>query len=430
MITSARLAAIALIAAILMLSPATQADNAQQVTTSVRADIAKARQQLTDSEQRIGAAQQKLHSQYQALQQDVRQLRQQTALARRSEDENTLGLNQLTERLKSWQQQQRYQRNQLASFLRQQQLAGDAGQALTSQLDSVLNYATSLQQALYPQWQAQQVIQPNGELIDADVLQAGPVRWFWLTQQQLGGLLKPGAEPEVALTFTDNTALQLLQQGAVADIAFDPSLGKALWRNQQQDSALNHIRKGGVWALPILAFALIALTIALHKAWQLWLLAPVPPAALLTAQRQSGSRFEQQLYHCCQQFTPGQQRDDALFNVLQHSRLQLDARLGAIAVTAAVAPLLGLLGTVSGMIETFNMMTLFGTGDPQVVSGGIAQALITTELGLVVAIPALVLHALLSRKARNYYQQLETLALALSQHKASATAQPAQERAA
>ena len=114
---------------------------------------------------------------------------------------------------------------------------------------------------------------------------------------------------------------------------------------------------------------------------------------------------------------------------MQHSRLILDARLGAIAVTAAVAPLLGLLGTVSGMIETFNMMTLFGSGDPQVVSGGIAQALITTELGLVVAIPALVLHALLSRKARNYYHQLEALALHISQQPGRHTA-TTQEQAA
>jgi len=60
-------------------------------------------------------------------------------------------------------------------------------------------------------------------------------------------------------------------------------------------------------------------------------------------------------------------------------------------------------------------MTLFGSGDPEVVSGGIAQALITTELGLVVAIPALVLNALLSRKAKAYYSQLEGFALQLSQ---------------
>jgi biopolymer transport protein ExbB len=69
------------------------------------------------------------------------------------------------------------------------------------------------------------------------------------------------------------------------------------------------------------------------------------------------------------------------------------------------------------MIETFKMMTLFGSGDPEVVSGGIAQALITTELGLVVAIPALILSAFLSRKARAYYTDLENFAVLLSQER-------------
>ena len=108
------------------------------------------------------------------------------------------------------------------------------------------------------------------------------------------------------------------------------------------------------------------------------------------------------------------QRDDDLFIELQDNKRRLERRLSAIAITAAVAPLLGLLGTVSGMIETFRMMTLFGSGDAEVVSGGISQALVTTELGLVVAIPALILNAVLSRKAKAYYNELENFALLLS----------------
>ncbi|WP_420818925.1 MotA/TolQ/ExbB proton channel family protein [Paraglaciecola marina] len=99
---------------------------------------------------------------------------------------------------------------------------------------------------------------------------------------------------------------------------------------------------------------------------------------------------------------------------LQDDKTRLERWIGAIGMTAAVSPLLGLLGTVSGMIETFKMMTLFGSGDPEVVSGGIAQALVTTELGLVVAIPALILNALLSRKAKSYYNELESFAILIS----------------
>ncbi|MCB9541847.1 MAG: MotA/TolQ/ExbB proton channel family protein [Myxococcales bacterium] len=89
-------------------------------------------------------------------------------------------------------------------------------------------------------------------------------------------------------------------------------------------------------------------------------------------------------------------------------------RLGsALTVIAAVAPLLGLLGTVTGMISTFDVITEFGTGNPKLLSGGISEALITTELGLVVAIPALLLGNLLNAWATALKAQVEQGALRL-----------------
>ena len=74
---------------------------------------------------------------------------------------------------------------------------------------------------------------------------------------------------------------------------------------------------------------------------------------------------------------------------------------------AAVAPLLGLLGTVIGMIETFQAITLFGTGDPKQMAGGISQALITTMLGLIVAAPLLGMYTYISEKTSSIVQILE-----------------------
>jgi biopolymer transport protein ExbB len=74
---------------------------------------------------------------------------------------------------------------------------------------------------------------------------------------------------------------------------------------------------------------------------------------------------------------------------------------------AAVAPLLGLLGTVIGMIETFQAITLFGTGDPKQMAGGISQALVTTMLGLIVAAPLLGMYTYLSEKTESIVQILE-----------------------
>ncbi|MEZ4464290.1 MAG: MotA/TolQ/ExbB proton channel family protein [bacterium] len=92
---------------------------------------------------------------------------------------------------------------------------------------------------------------------------------------------------------------------------------------------------------------------------------------------------------------------------------RLDRFGSAILVAAAVAPLLGLLGTVTGMISTFDVITEFGTGNPKLLSGGISEALITTELGLIVAIPALLLGNLLSGLAAGQKSRLEERALRL-----------------
>jgi biopolymer transport protein ExbB len=76
-------------------------------------------------------------------------------------------------------------------------------------------------------------------------------------------------------------------------------------------------------------------------------------------------------------------------------------------VIAVVAPLLGLLGTVTGMIITFQAITLFGAGDPKMMAGGISQALVTTVLGLVVAIPTVLLHTLVSGRSKALVEVLE-----------------------
>jgi biopolymer transport protein ExbB len=85
----------------------------------------------------------------------------------------------------------------------------------------------------------------------------------------------------------------------------------------------------------------------------------------------------------------------------------LQRGLGLLKLLAAVAPLLGLLGTVTGMILTFQSITLFGSGDPRLMAGGISQALVTTVLGLVVAIPLLFSHTLLSSRSRTLIQILD-----------------------
>lgn len=95
--------------------------------------------------------------------------------------------------------------------------------------------------------------------------------------------------------------------------------------------------------------------------------------------------------------------DDAVMKEIP----KLEGGLNLVKVMAAIAPLMGLLGTVVGMIITFQQITLFGTGDPQIMAGGISQALVTTVLGLIAAIPLLLLHAFASGSAKSVSQTLE-----------------------
>jgi biopolymer transport protein ExbB len=80
---------------------------------------------------------------------------------------------------------------------------------------------------------------------------------------------------------------------------------------------------------------------------------------------------------------------------------------GALKIIAAVAPLMGLLGTVTGMILTFQAITIFGAGDPKAMAGGISSALITTVLGLVVAIPTVLLHTMVASRSKRIIHVLE-----------------------
>jgi len=116
--------------------------------------------------------------------------------------------------------------------------------------------------------------------------------------------------------------------------------------------------------------------------------------------------------------TLGLKLDDAVLKELP----KLDAGLNLVKVLAAVAPLLGLLGTVIGMIQTFQQITLFGTGDPQIMAGGISFALVTTVMGLIAAIPLLLLHAFASGTAKSVASILEEQAAGMIAEHAEARA--------
>ncbi len=105
--------------------------------------------------------------------------------------------------------------------------------------------------------------------------------------------------------------------------------------------------------------------------------------------------------------------ESALSEAILKETPRLERFLTALKVSASVAPLLGLLGTVTGMINTFQVITTHGTGDPRLMAGGISEAMVTTQAGLAVAIPAMMVAAFLGRRAQSLARDMEEKGLAL-----------------
>lgn len=103
--------------------------------------------------------------------------------------------------------------------------------------------------------------------------------------------------------------------------------------------------------------------------------------------------------------------EEHLFAHLLKERSYYERRLPLLAVIVTAAPLLGLLGTVTGMVKTFTLITVFGSGNAAKLSSGISEALVTTELGLIVAIPTLIVHGYLVQRTQKRLSLLESYSL-------------------
>ena len=403
------------------------------VTSGLIKEIKQAQTALSDSQEDIASQAEVLGNQIRQYQNEVVALRKQATVKRRVVDEQTLALSKIQSRLAQWLQQERYQRNLLSDATEQSLISQEQKLLFSSSLANgiplMLELVKRQQESVLPIWKNERIMSSDGEYHMADVLQLGPVIWFLQADKQQAGLLSQ--EKSVLLYFDEpqRQQLQTLRDSGQANVVFDPTLGTASKLTQQQENPWQHLLRGGVWVIPIIAFGVFALIIGVLKTIQLQQLPKLfPMLAEKVELVMAGNNATQQLeklrpqlqgaQQCLLDITLsteyGEKRDDKLLAFLLEYRQKLQANLGAIAITASISPLLGLLGTVSGMIETFNMMSLFGAGDPAIVSGGISKALITTELGLVVAIPALIIHALLNRFIRNHNTQLDTTAIRLA----------------
>ncbi|MGE4488718.1 MAG: MotA/TolQ/ExbB proton channel family protein, partial [Kiritimatiellales bacterium] len=227
----------------------------------------------------------------------------------------------------------------------------------------------------------------------------------------------------------DERAASELVASSAGHFPLDPTLGNAHKIEATRQTLWEHISKGGPVMIPILGLAGAAMLVALYKWFQLARLRR-PSEKRITAMLNAVAGHNKQdaaaeaaavggpvgellqigIEHIKQ---PRELIEEVMYEKILSTRLKLQSLLPFVAISASSAPLLGLLGTVTGIINTFKLITVFGSGDVKTLSGGISEALITTEFGLIVAIPSLLFHAFLSRKARGVIDQMEKAAIAL-----------------
>lgn len=238
-------------------------------------------------------------------------------------------------------------------------------------------------------------------------------------------LLRPPHD-DAPLTVAERTPgrvqaqLEAFANGDSSAVPFDPSNGEVLDAFAQQPTLAQRIAQGGVVGYVTIALGVIGLLVGLA---QLGYLLTVSGRM----RRQIGAldrlREDNPLGRVLQRFQ-GIRRyhepevlEARLDEMLLAEQPRLERGLAFVKLVAAVAPLMGLLGTVTGMIGTFQSITVFGSGDPKLMAGGISQALVTTVLGLVVAIPVLFTHTAISSRSKKLMAVLEGQAsAALANH--------------
>lgn len=259
----------------------------------------------------------------------------------------------------------------------------------------------------------------------------GPEVYFQSQDGAVAGTVRTREGSDYPITYPlagwDAAKATALFHGQPGTILADASGGKALRLQETTGTVYQHINRGGPVAYIIIGVGLVALAMALQKFFEIGRLQVDPPAtveallrtlpelppdeqqkAVAGLKRTTRELFETGLRHLDK---PKEALEEHLFAFTLRTRLHYERRLPLLAVIATASPLMGLLGTVMGMIKTFALITVFGTGNASKLSSGISEVLVTTELGLTVAVPTLIAHGYLSHRAQKKLSLLERYAV-------------------
>ena len=275
----------------------------------------------------------------------------------------------------------------------------------------------------------------RGRETEADILLIGPFTAAYRAGGEIGFCgYSPAGNRLYALSRLPSGRLQRqlarYMDGQSDAVPLDISRGGALRQLTHELRLWEQIPKGGPLVWPILLILGVGLVIIAERV--LFLVRQRFDAdSLMNTIESLGAASN---WHACQQACASHARmpvarvlkagllccdmqREEMENALQEAILKeippMERFLSTLGMLAAIAPLLGLLGTVTGMIHTFHVITLHGTGDPRLMSGGISEALVTTMLGLAVAIPLMLAQTLLNRSVDRRIGEMEEKAVAL-----------------
>ncbi len=225
-------------------------------------------------------------------------------------------------------------------------------------------------------------------------------------------------QPEGRFTSTTGDMMDAASDSGVVTFGIDVTRGTILGLLVESPTIKDRIEQGGIVGYCIIALGFVGLLIAI---WRLIGLSGDSRRVSAQLKRDSAST-DNPLGRVLAAYESNRAADTETIELkLSEAALKempgLTKGLLFIKVVSAVAPLMGLLGTVTGMIKTFQVITLYGAGDPKMMAGGISQALMTTVLGLVVAIPMVLLHTVVSGQSRKIVNILQSQSAGLvAQH--------------
>lgn len=192
---------------------------------------------------------------------------------------------------------------------------------------------------------------------------------------------------------------------------------------------LEMVIAGGVVMLPLLACSVVMLAIVIERFWTLQKkrIAPDNLVAQVWQWARAGTLDERRIHNLRASSPLGRvlaaglinrhrertQMKEGIEEVGRHVVFELGRYISVLGTIAAIAPLLGLLGTVIGMIRIFGAVTKVGMGDPSIMAGGISEALVATATGLLVAIPAMMFYRYFNRRVEGFVVTMELEALKL-----------------